>query len=248
MQHVRTDRDGPVGILTLAHEDENRFTTPFVSDLIEALAEFENDDTVRGVVVTAAQEKVFCTGLHLAWMVEAGESGPDGLAEFLDRFRQMLAAATGYPKPLVGAIGGHVAAAGVVFAASFDYRLMNAERGKVRLPEVHMNLEFLPGAMVLLRDILPAQSLRDMLYTGKAYTSAEAHRLGYIDSLHAPADLLPAAVSLARELGTCQLPTYAMTKRELRREVLRKMDHNDRKFIEQKIAELRAAYEKTGGE
>jgi enoyl-CoA hydratase/carnithine racemase len=242
MEFVRLDKDGPVAILTMAHEEENRFTTAFLAELLSALDACAADDFVRAVVVTAAQERFFCSGLHLAWMIEEGAKGPGGLVAFLERFRELLVGVTGFPKPLVGAIGGHVAAAGVVFAAGFDYRLMNADRGKVRLPEVHMNLEFLPGAMALLRDILPPRSLRDLLYPGQAVTGAEAHRLGFVDALHHRDRLIHEAIELARSLGTAQLPTYAHVKRGLRQGVLQVMETEDRAFIRKKGEELRAVF------
>ncbi|MCZ7582799.1 MAG: enoyl-CoA hydratase-related protein [Deltaproteobacteria bacterium] len=55
-------REGPVAVLTLRHEEQNRFTQPFLDEYLAALAELKRDGAVRGVVVTSAHENIFRPG------------------------------------------------------------------------------------------------------------------------------------------------------------------------------------------
>ena len=242
MEFVRVEKQGAVAVVTLRHEEQNRFTTPFLREILDALAELERDEVVRAVVVATGQEKHFSSGLHLEWMMVQGAKGPAVLKEFMQMLHRLLVTATAYPKPLVGAIGGHAVGAGAVFAACLDFRLMPLDRGFIRFPEVQVSIPFWPGMMALIKDILPAASLRDFVYTGKPFPSARAKEMGFVDELCPREGLVARAVELAAELATGDLATYGLIKRELRRGVLDTMEREDPRAIAALVAGMAKAY------
>jgi enoyl-CoA hydratase/carnithine racemase len=227
MEFVSSQRRGVVAVMTWRHEEQNRFTTAFLREVLDGLAELERDPDVRAVVVATGLEKHFSSGIFLEWMMAQGAKGPAPIAEFLDVLHRVLLVVTAYPKPLVGAIGGHAVGAGAIVPAGFDYRLMQADRGFIRFPEVQVNIPFWPGMMALLKDVIPAAPLRDFVYTGKPFTGAQAKEMGFIDELCAREALVPRAVELAAELATGDLETYRAIKLELRRGVLSVMERQD---------------------
>jgi enoyl-CoA hydratase/carnithine racemase len=242
MENLHIDRDGPVAVMVWHHEEQNRFTTTFVREILAALDELERDERVRGVVVASAIEKHWSQGIFLQWMMAEGANGPAGIEEFLHELLRLLITATAYPKPIVAAINGHVAGGGTILAAAMDYRLMNADRGFVRLPEVHVAIPFWPGMMALLKDVIPAPGLRDFVYTGKPFTGVQAKAMGFIDELCPRERLVPRAVELVKELAGGDLETYKIIKREMRRGTLAMMEREDPPTIAVLIDKLTKAH------
>lgn len=219
--------DGPVAVMTWAHEEQNRFTTPFLTGVCDAWEALARDDSVRGVVVTAAQERYFSTGIHLEWLMTEGASAPGGIQAFLDSLHRVLLLAAGFPKPMVGALNGHAVAGGAILAACFDFRLMRNDAGFVRLPEVQIDIPFTPGMIALFKDTLPPASFRDLALTGERVTNERAKEMGYVDELVPISELVPRAVALAGKLGSVNLGTYASIKRGLRQRVIEAMEQGD---------------------
>ena len=244
MEFISVVKEGPVSIMTMNHEEQNRFTTPFMQEIIACLMELENDAGALGVVVTGAQEKYFSTGLHLEYLISQGTKDLRLLREFLSLVNQLCILTTGFKKPLVAAINGHVVAMGCIFAACMDYRLMREDFGFVRLPEVQIDIPFWPGMIAIFKDIVPPKSFRDMAYIGDRFTSRQAKEMGYIDELYPKDRLLPAAVELASKLGIANTDTYTIIKRDLRHKVLESMKNDDPKAIEAFISRFKSSPDK----
>jgi enoyl-CoA hydratase/carnithine racemase len=232
MEFMEIKKEGPVGIMVWKHEEQNRFTTPFLIEINEALSELLADDSVSSVVIASGLEKYFSTGLHLEWMMAQGASDPNALKEFLLLIHKNLVLFTSYPKPLVAAITGHIVAAGCIFGACMDYRYMSEDRGFIRLPEVQINIPFWPGMRAIFQSILPPRAQRDLFYTGDRFTAKQAMEMGYVDALFPAEEVLSKTLELAEKLGRAKTETYAHIKRDLRRHVLRIMKEEDPKAIE----------------
>jgi len=235
---VVLQRNGSVGIMVWQNEEQNRFTTPFLQAIEQGLAELAADDDVRGVVLTSALPRCWCTGLHLAWLLEESACDPDAPATFLELLHRVLLQLTGFPKPVVAALNGHAMGGGAIVAAACDYRLMRKDRGFVSLPAVKLSIPFSPGVIALLQATLPAASFRELAYTGDRFTSARARELGFIDELHSEDELLPKAVALASRLGEARPSTFAQIKLGLRRTVLETMRRDDPPALERTLAAI----------
>jgi enoyl-CoA hydratase/carnithine racemase len=229
MKNLSIETTDGVAVLTLSHEEQNQFTTPFLEEFNAALESLADDDAVRGVVVTGAHAKYFSTGIHLEWLMGQGMADLKNVVRFTATLNQTLLATTSFPKPLVGALNGHAVAGGAILAACMDYRLMPPDRGFVRLPEVQIDIPFWPGMNAIFQAILPPASFRNMAYTGDRFTSSQAHEMGFVDELVPADELLPRAMDLARKLGQSKTSTYAAIKREMRRDVLHLMRTEDPK-------------------
>ncbi|MDP8256741.1 MAG: enoyl-CoA hydratase/isomerase family protein [Candidatus Alcyoniella australis] len=238
---MSTEKQGPVGVITWHHEEQNRFNTPFIMEFLEALAAFEADEGVTAVVITSNNPKIFSTGLYLDWIIATANKDIDLLREFLGLLGKMLAVCTGYPKPLIAALNGHTVAAGAILAACMDYRLMNSERGFVRLPEVQIDIPFWPGMTAILKDAAGEKCFREMAYTGGRFTAEQAKQMGFVDQTHPPDELLPKAIELGTKLGLANMATYSTIKRGNRSEVLRIMAEEDPQAAEQFIARMSAS-------
>ncbi len=227
MQWIELTREGPVGVLTMNYEAENRFDRNFVGDLMEAFDTVEADDEIKAVVMTGGAEKFFSTGLHLQFM--AGLA-PEDLVEFIRYFNGMLARTCVFPKPLVAAINGHAIAAGAIWAAHMDFRYMRADRGWVSLPEVDINIPFLPGMIAIFREVMAPGPWRELALTGKKFSAPQAKELGYIDEVYEKDEVLPKSIEQAAMLAGKNLAAYAEIKRRMKGHVARIIEEEDPKY------------------
>jgi enoyl-CoA hydratase/carnithine racemase len=240
LEFFSIEKQGSVAIIYWAHEDQNRFTTPFNEANIAALKELEADPSVTGVVITSKNEKFFSTGIFLEWMMAQGAKGYEFIKPFPHSLHELMITVTAFGKPLIAAINGHAVAMGCILAAMMDYRLMRDDKGLVRLPEVQIGIPFWPGMTAVFKDIMPAASFRDMALHGDKYTGKQALEMGYIDELVPPENLVSRAVELAAKLGQSNLETYATIKRVNRAGVLHIMKTEDPKTVEKFLEPFKA--------
>jgi 2-(1,2-epoxy-1,2-dihydrophenyl)acetyl-CoA isomerase len=210
MAEVETSRDGAVLTITLNRPDVlNAFNAAMHRALGEALRE-ARDTAVRAVVVTGAG-RGFCVGQDLTEFREApGDIG----ARLRDNYHPNIRAIRALEKPVIAAVNGAAAGAGMSFACACDLRLAADTASFI---PAFINIGLIPdsgGSYFVTRILGPARAF-EWLASGKKLTAAEAHAWGLVSEI-VEADALPRRASeLAAQLA--ELPTrgIGMTKRLL---------------------------------
>jgi enoyl-CoA hydratase len=119
-----------------------------------------------------------------------------------------------YPAPVVAAVNGHALAGGCVMAMAAHVRYMSA--GTVGVREIAVGVPFPVSAIEICRQVMGTRMTAAAL-GGQAVTPQQASRLGWVDAIGEPDELLGDAVARARQLGTRPPDTCAFTKRQLHR-------------------------------
>ena len=119
-----------------------------------------------------------------------------------------------HPAPVVAAVNGHAIAGGCVFAKAADVRLMSA--GTIGITELAVGVPFPMAALEICRYGMGTSTTRAALQADTIDVAAASAR-GWIDEVVAPADLIPRAIAVARELGQHTPTAYAATKEQLHR-------------------------------
>lgn len=181
-------RDG-VAVLNIDNPPVNALSRALSGALIAALERAEADSSVTGVVIRA-EGRTWPAGADIK---EFGVAGPSRLPDLTAR----IAAC---PKPVVALLHGTALGGGLELALAATARLAVAGT-RLGLPEVALGL--LPGAggtQRLPRLIGPEAALSLML-SGKPVTAEDAVRIGLIDGVADPAEVLDLALALARDLA-----------------------------------------------
>ncbi len=209
--HYDVDDQGVV-VLTLSRpERRNMWTVTMEDEYYAGLDRATSDERVRVIVVTGAGN-AFCPGLD----PDVLDSIRSGGRYTTNRRPQTYA--TTVPKPIIGAINGACAGIGLVQALCFDYRF--AVRGakfttafsKRGLPAEDAS------AWMLTRLVGPAHAL-DVLASGRVFLAEEAHKLGVVQRLSQPGEVLDDAVTYARDLAAAVSPVaMAMIKSQVWRD------------------------------
>lgn len=195
---------GGVAVLELDQGAVNALDLELVESITTTLAGLSEP------VVLTGRGRAFSAGVDLRRIVDDGD-------EYIERFLHALSrafhAVFTYPHPTVAAVNGHAIAGGCVIALACDYRLMSA--GTVGLTELPVGVAFPRIALEIVRHALGPLATKSVLL-GDTVGRDEALRLGMVDEVVAPHELLEharaAAIKLARTPGTL----YARTKLDLR--------------------------------
>ncbi|MBI1733638.1 MAG: enoyl-CoA hydratase/isomerase family protein [Candidatus Rokubacteria bacterium] len=191
-----------VATLTLNRPDRmNALGGSLRDDLYDALRRAIDDDTVRVVVVTGAG-KGFCAGGDVKAMQEAKEQQRERpliekVAPGRDRTVLLMRDS---PKPLIAAVNGAAAGAGMNLALACDIRIASTA-AKFSQAFVRRGLHPDWGGTYFLPRVVGMAKAAQMIFTGEVIDAEEALRLGIVSAVHAPEQLLPATYALAAKIA-----------------------------------------------
>ena len=164
--------------------------------LREVAEEATRRDDVRAVVVWGG-EKVFAAGADIK---EMQRMDYQAMAVRARDLQESFTAVARIPKPVVAAVTGYALGGGCELALCADIRIA-AENAKLGQPEILLGL--IPGAggtQRLARLVGPSKA-KDLIFTGRMVTAAEALRIGLVDEVVPAEEVYEKALAWARRLA-----------------------------------------------
>ncbi len=208
MAEVETSREGAVLTITLNRPDVlNAFNAELHKGLAAALKEARAPD-VRVVIITGAG-RGFCVGQDLTEFREApGDIG----TRLRETYHPNVLAIRALEKPVIAAVNGAAAGAGLSFACACDLRLAADSASFV---PAFINIGLVPdsgGSYFVTRILGPARAF-EWLASGRKLTAAEAHAWGLVSEVVEADALAARAAEVAAELAALPTRGIGMTKR-----------------------------------
>jgi enoyl-CoA hydratase/carnithine racemase len=213
-EHIAFDVDDGVALVTLNRPERlNAFTGRMGDELGDAYARCDRDDAVRAIVLTGAG-RAFCAGADF-------ERGADTFASPNDERRREFTASPVSPrawdvrKPVIAAVNGHAIGIGLTIPMQCDIRFVAED---ARLGFVHVRRGVIPDAHS--HWTVPRAAgfavAAELLLTGREIRGGEAVAMGLASRALPAADVLPAALDLARDVARNTAPlSVALSKRLL---------------------------------
>lgn len=171
----------------------NRETLLALGDCFAALAA---DRAVGAVVLTGAGEKAFVAGADISDLAGLDALGAREWARLGQRIFSQIEAMT---KPVIAAINGYALGGGLELAMACHLRVA-AEGARLGLPELKLGIIPGNGGTQRLPRLVGRGRALEMMLTGEPIPAAEAHRIGLINRVVAPAALLETARALAKQI------------------------------------------------
>jgi len=235
MAEVETSRDGAVLTITLNRPDVlNAFNHDMHRGLAGALKD-ARDGGVRAVVITGAG-RGFCVGQDLTEFREApGDIG----SRLRSNYHPNIRAIRALEKPVIAAVNGAAAGAGMSLACACDLRI--AADSATFVP-AFINIGLIPdsgGSYFVTRILGPARAF-EWLASGKRLTAVEAHAWGLVSEVVETERLSSRVAELAGQAADLPTRGVGMTKRLL--------DHAVTATLEEQLereAQLQAAATQT---
>ena len=201
---------GGVLLVTLNRpERKNAFNHRMWCDFRDCLAEAQENDEVRVVVVTGAGG-AFTAGADLSEMMGGGD--PDaagaeghGFGSFMDRLCL-------FDKPLLAAVNGVGVGIGLTLLLHCEYAWI-ARGARLRAPFITLGVVPEAGSSYLLPALLGTRKAMDLLFESDFISAERAVELGIATHLCEPAEVVAAAMARARELAAKPMGSLRWTKR-----------------------------------
>jgi enoyl-CoA hydratase/carnithine racemase len=189
-------KDG-IGWMTFNNpERRNALSVEMRKAAIEILADFSADDSVRVVVMKGAGDKAFVSGADIS-QFESQRSTPEQIEAYSALSRRFEGAMNTLEKPLIAMIRGFCLGGGLAVALTADIRIA-AEDAQFGIPAARLSLGYGYDGMRKLTDLVGPSCAKEILFTARRYSAAEALQMGLINRVLPVAEL----ESHVRELAT----------------------------------------------
>ncbi|MFI1020330.1 enoyl-CoA hydratase-related protein [Streptomyces olivaceus] len=188
--------------------------------LREAVRSAAADDAVRAVLLTAAGERAFCVGQDLKEHIgllaadrEAGSGQASGqtMSTVREHYNPIVRALAGARKPVVAAVNGVAAGAGLGFALAADYRIV-ADTASFNTSFAGVALTADSGISWTLPRVVGPGRAADLLLFPRSIAAQEAYDLGIASRVVPAAELCAEAEKTARALAEGPTVAYAALK------------------------------------
>lgn len=232
MSRFSWEKRGKVAVLMM-NDGENRNDLEFSRQMLAILDEIIADQEVSSLVLSSSDEKNFCQGVNLMWLLERQQEGDTqsikdfmyGMGEVFKRFLLL-------PIPSIAAVNGHAFGNGAILACACDFRLMLSGRGFFCFPEVDVGVPFMPSMIKFVSRIMPPQVFNELLLTGRRIVAEEMVDMGFaVKASPSREALINDAVEYASTFEK-KRGIFTEMKKRMHRHIIEVMDTQDKEYVE----------------
>jgi enoyl-CoA hydratase len=174
----------------------NALNRKTMEELGELLTQAREDADVRTLILTGAGEKAFIAGADIN---ELAQRTPVDGKEFSMFGQGVLHMLETLGKPSIAAINGYALGGGCELALACTIRLAS-RTAKLGQPEVKLGIIPGYGGSQRLTRLCGKGVAHELVLTGEMISAEEALRIGLVNHVHEPAELMPAAEALAKKI------------------------------------------------
>jgi enoyl-CoA hydratase len=176
----------------------NALNTPTWKDLRTAFEDARDDTAIRGVILTGAGNKAFIAGADISELAQVAAFE----AEQSSRFGQdVLDLIEDLGKPVIAAVNGFALGGGCETAMACTIRLA-VDTAKFGQPEVTLGLVPGGGGTQRLPRLVGKGRALQLILSGEMISAQEAYRIGLVNEIVAPADLITRAETLLKKIAS----------------------------------------------
>lgn len=178
--------------------------------LKDMFTELNANPEVRVVIITGAGDKAFIAGADLNYLKERS------VIETLDALNPSVARTIEKcSKPVIAAINGYALGGGCEVALASDIRIAST---KAKLGQTEINVGIIPGAggTQRLRNLVGMGKAMEMILTGSIIDAEEAYRIGLVNKVTSPEDLMDEAMAMAKKISQKSPVAVRMAKQAVR--------------------------------
>jgi enoyl-CoA hydratase len=199
MENVRIEVSDGVAIITVDRPKVlNALNAQTVAEIGEAFEQARNDDAVKAVILTGGGEKAFVAGADIAELAKMTPITGKATAE---RGQSIFAKIERFPKPVIAAINGFALGGGCELALACHIRIAS-ERAQIGLPEVTLGIIPGYGGTQRMARLLGKGKALELILTGDRIPAQEAERIGLVNKVVAPEELMNTATEMAKKIAS----------------------------------------------
>lgn len=208
-EFLKVAREGKLTVVTIDRpEVYNALHPPAHFEFDTVFDDFAADPEQWVAIVTGAGDKAFSAGNDLKYQAQGGprDRPATGFAGLTQRFD--------LTKPVIAAVNGFAMGGGFEIALACDL-IVASENAVFALPEPRVGLAALAGGLHRLPRIIPQKQALGMILTGRRVGAEEGLKLGFVNEVTAPADLMDAAKRWAGLILECSPMSIRASKQAI---------------------------------
>src|ERR1700726_431957 len=190
-------RDGIAYITLNRPKVLNALNRKTVEQLQQALVDVRGDDGVRVIILTGAGEKSFVAGADIG---ELSQQTPVSGREFSLFGQSVFHLLETMGKPSICVINGFALGGGCELALACTIRIAS-KTAKLGQPEVKLGIIPGYGGSQRLARLCGKGVAHELCLSGEMISAEEAQRIGLVNHVYEPGELLPAAQALAKKIA-----------------------------------------------
>ncbi|HIF91681.1 MAG TPA: enoyl-CoA hydratase [Myxococcales bacterium] len=209
LEFCTTQIDGQIFTVTINRPERmNALHWKANAELATVFDEFDSNPDLWVAIITGAGDRAFSAGNDLKYQAqEAGgelNTGPEtGFAGLTARYDCL--------KPIIAAVNGVAMGGGFEIALACDL-IIASDKAIFALPEPRVGLAALAGGIHRLPRVIGLKRAMGMMLTGRRVGAEEGERLGFVNEVTAPDDLMAAARRWADQIVECAPLSVRATK------------------------------------
>src|SRR5579871_510897 len=174
----------------------NALNMATMEELRAAFHDIKNDTAMRVVIFTGSGEKAFVAGADIS---ELSKHDAVSGKEYTHRGQSVLNLIENLGKPVIACINGFALGGGCEVAMACTFRLAS-ENARLGQPEVKLGIIPGYGGTQRLPRLVGKGVAMQLLLAGEMISAQEAHRIGLVNEVTAPAELIPRAEAIAQKI------------------------------------------------
>jgi enoyl-CoA hydratase/carnithine racemase len=222
MADIAYEKHGAVRLITINRADKmNSLDFAANEALIDIWRTFDQDDDARVAVITGAGDKAFCAGADLKTYTLnfAQAAAPE--------FRSKYTNGPGFAgitrnldidKPILAAVNGFAISGGFELALACDMRFCS-DNAEFALQDAKWGFHACDGGLIRLPQIVGMGHAMEIILSGERVNADHAYRIGLVNRVYAPHELLAKTLEYAQMLSTRAPLSHRFAKEVVRRSV-----------------------------
>jgi len=174
----------------------NALNMATMEELRTAFTDIKNDPAMRVAILTGSGEKAFIAGADIS---ELAKHHAVSGKEYTHRGQSVLDLIENLGKPVIACINGFALGGGCEIAMACTMRLAS-QNAKLGQPEVKLGIIPGYGGTQRLPRLVGKGMAMHLVLTGEMISAEEAHRIGLVNEVTAPADLILRAEAIAQKI------------------------------------------------
>nr|WP_240193344.1 enoyl-CoA hydratase-related protein [Desulfobulbus alkaliphilus] len=176
----------------------NALNSVLLNELDHALDSIASDESISVLILTGAGEKAFIAGADIT---EIATLTPLAAKKFAQSGQAVISKLQALPIPVIAMVHGYALGGGCEMALACDF-IYASEKTVFGLPEI--NLGIIPGfgGTQRLARLVGSGLAKEMIFTGRHITAAEAANIGLVNKVLPPEELRTGVEEVARLIST----------------------------------------------
>jgi enoyl-CoA hydratase len=191
----------------------NALNADTLDEIAAAVAQVGADSDARALLVTGAGEKSFVAGADISQMQNFDSAQAQAFSE---RGNRTFRALEMLPVPVVALVNGYALGGGCELAMACDW-IVASERALFGQPEVNLGVVAGFGGTQRLTRLVGRAMAMDLLVTGRMVKADEALRIGLVNQVVAPEQILEKGIEIARTIASKGPVAVRLTKQIVQR-------------------------------